>query len=146
MCEDLREDVQSEIEDWRSEREIAFQPETPQPPAEQPPAEGTEQESKPEVQPTQEPEAQEQLPAPPSEQPRVLWKPQPNLETAAIAWIYAGGAHHTCYSQNISVESLHDFAEIMDIELLLIDAKTDLYRFKQELRWNEIYYASKKGY
>lgn len=68
---------------------------------------------------------------------RVLWNPKPDLQTAATAWIYGGGAHHTCYSQNISAESLQDFAEIMDIEFLMIDEKTDLYRFKQELRWNE---------
>ncbi|WP_299530149.1 L-arabinose isomerase [Ulvibacterium sp.] len=68
---------------------------------------------------------------------RVLWNAKPDLQTAATAWIYAGGAHHTCYSQNITAESLEDFAELMDIEFLLINQKTDLYRFKQELRWNE---------
>lgn len=29
---------------------------------------------------------------------RILWKPYPDLHTACAAWIYAGGAHHTCYS------------------------------------------------
>jgi L-arabinose isomerase len=77
---------------------------------------------------------------------RVLWDAKPDLQTAAAAWIYAGGAHHTCYSQNISTESLEDFAEIMDIEFLLIDEKTDLYRFKQELRWNDAAYVLNKGY
>ncbi len=74
---------------------------------------------------------------------RVLWDAKPDLQTAAAAWIYGGGAHHTCYSQNISAESLEDFAEIMDIEFLLIDEKTDLYRFKQELRWNDAAYGLK---
>ena len=69
---------------------------------------------------------------------RVLWKPDPDLPTAAEAWILAGGAHHSCYSQNVSAESLQDFAEMMDIEFLLIDKKTDIYRFKQELRWNNL--------
>jgi L-arabinose isomerase len=68
---------------------------------------------------------------------RVLWHAKPDLQTAAAAWIYAGGAHHTCYSQNVTAESLEDFAELMDIEFLLINEKTDLYRFKQELRWND---------
>ncbi len=77
---------------------------------------------------------------------RVLWDAKPDLQTAAAAWIYAGGAHHTCYSQNISPESLEDFAEIMDIEYLLIDEKTDLYRFKQELRWNDAAYVINKGF
>ncbi|CAM3397367.1 L-arabinose isomerase [Zobellia roscoffensis] len=74
---------------------------------------------------------------------RVLWEAKPDLQTAAAAWIYGGGAHHTCYSQNISAESLEDFAEIMDLEFLLIDEKTDLYRFKQELRWNDAAYGLK---
>ncbi|SIS37024.1 L-arabinose isomerase [Zobellia uliginosa] len=74
---------------------------------------------------------------------RVLWEAKPDLQTAAAAWIYGGGAHHTCYSQNIDAESLEDFAEIMGIEFLLIDEKTDLYRFKQELRWNDAAYGLK---
>ena len=73
---------------------------------------------------------------------RVLWDAKPDLQTAAAAWIYAGGAHHTCYSQNISPEMLQDYAEIMGVEFLLIDDKTDLYRFKQELRWNQMYYRN----
>lgn len=76
---------------------------------------------------------------------RVLWKPKPDLSTAAAAWIYGGGAHHTCYSRNVTAESLEDFAELMDIEFLLIDEKTDLYRLKQELRWNDAAYAIHKG-
>ncbi|SHI64632.1 L-arabinose isomerase [Pseudozobellia thermophila] len=76
---------------------------------------------------------------------RVLWNPKPDLQTAAAAWIYGGGAHHTCYSQNVSAESLEDYAEMMDIEFLLIDEKTDLYRFKQELRWNDAAYTINKG-
>ncbi len=77
---------------------------------------------------------------------RVLWNPKPDLKTAAAAWILAGGAHHTCYSQNISVEQLEDLAEIMDIEFLLIDEKTDLYRFKQELRWNDIAFSNNREF
>lgn len=69
---------------------------------------------------------------------RVLWNPKPDLRTAAAAWIYGGGAHHTCYSQNVTAESLEDYAEIMGMEFLLINMETDLYRFKQELRWNDV--------
>ena len=77
---------------------------------------------------------------------RVLWDAKPDLQTAATAWIYGGGAHHTCFSQNISVESLEDFADIMDIEFLVIDEKTELYRFKQELLWNDAAYMLNKGF
>ncbi|MBS1916982.1 MAG: L-arabinose isomerase [Bacteroidetes bacterium] len=71
---------------------------------------------------------------------RVLWKPYPDMKTGCAAWILAGGAHHTCYSQNLSAEQLQDFAEIAGIEFVLIGKKTDLYSFKNELRWNEVYY------
>lgn len=72
---------------------------------------------------------------------RVLWKPHPNMNDALAAWIYAGGAHHTCYSQNLSSEQLQDFAEMAGIEFVLIDNKTQLSQFKNELRWNEIHYG-----
>jgi len=71
---------------------------------------------------------------------RVLWKPMPDMETGCAAWIYAGGAHHTCYSQNLTFEHLEDFAEMAGIEYVRIGKNTDLYNFKNELRWNEIYY------
>jgi L-arabinose isomerase len=71
---------------------------------------------------------------------RVLWKPFPDMPTGCAAWILAGGAHHTCYSQNLTAEHLQDFAEMAGIEFTLIGKKTDLYQFKNELRWNEIYY------
>ncbi|MCB0532297.1 MAG: L-arabinose isomerase [Lewinellaceae bacterium] len=70
----------------------------------------------------------------------VLWKPHPNLSTAAAAWILAGGAHHTCYSQNLTIEHLEDFAEMAGIELVLIDESTKMTQFKQDLRNNEVYY------
>ncbi len=65
---------------------------------------------------------------------RVLWKPLPTMQIGCAAWIYAGGAHHTVYSQNLSVEHLTDFAEMFDTELVVIDAKTELRTFKKELR------------
>ena len=71
---------------------------------------------------------------------RVLWKPYPDMKTGCAAWIIAGGAHHTCYSQNLTAENLQDFAEIAGIEYVLIGKKTNLYDFKNELRWNEVYY------
>jgi len=74
---------------------------------------------------------------------RVLWKPKPDLKTAAAAWILAGGAHHTGFSQAITSEYLEDFAEMADIEFLLINESTKIHQFKNELRWNELYYSSK---
>ena len=77
---------------------------------------------------------------------RVLWDPKPDLKTAAAAWIYAGGAHHTVYSQNLSTEYLEDFAAMMDIELVVIDDKTNLREFQKELRFNEVYYHLNSGF
>jgi len=71
---------------------------------------------------------------------RVLWKPYPDMKTGCAAWILAGGAHHTCYSQNLTVEHLQNFAEMAGIEFVLIGKNTDIYQFKNELRWNDVYY------
>lgn len=71
---------------------------------------------------------------------RVLWEPKPNLDIAATAWILAGGAHHTVYSQKITTEYMEDFADIAGIELLVIDERTNIRDFKDKLNANEVYY------
>jgi len=76
---------------------------------------------------------------------RALWHTRPNLETAAAAWILAGGPHHTSFSQALSTEHLEGFAEMAGVELLVIDEGTKLRDFKNELRWNEAYYE-KRGH
>ncbi|MCO6445622.1 MAG: L-arabinose isomerase [Anaerolineae bacterium] len=76
---------------------------------------------------------------------RALWIPQPDLKAGAAAWIYAGGAHHTVFSQSLTAEYMADFAEIAGIEFVRIDSSTTLHAFKNELRWNEIYFALAKG-
>ena len=74
---------------------------------------------------------------------RVLWKPYPDMRTGCTAWILAGGAHHTCYSQNLTAEHLRDFADMAGIEFALIGKNTELYQFRNELRWNEAFYLTK---
>jgi L-arabinose isomerase len=76
---------------------------------------------------------------------RAVWLPRPNLKVAAAAWIYAGGAHHTGFSQVLTVEHMADFAEIAGIEFLTIDAATQIPDFKNTLRWNEAYYLMANG-
>jgi L-arabinose isomerase len=71
---------------------------------------------------------------------RVLWKPYPDMQSGCAAWILAGGAHHTCFSQNLTAEHLEDFADMAGIEYLRIGKNTDLHQFKNELKWNEVYY------
>jgi len=73
---------------------------------------------------------------------RVLWKPYPNMNDGCAAWILAGGAHHTCYSQNLGSEHMEDFAEMAGIEYVRIGKNTELYQFKNELRWSEVYYKA----
>ncbi|MCC8017104.1 MAG: L-arabinose isomerase [Lachnospiraceae bacterium] len=69
-----------------------------------------------------------------------FWTPQPNLETGAEAWILAGGAHHTAFSYDLTAEQMGDWAEAMGIEAVYIDRDTNIRQFKNELRWNSLYY------
>lgn len=69
---------------------------------------------------------------------RVLWKPEPSLQVGAEAWIYAGGAHHTVFSYNVTAEQLIDWAEMAGIEYVLINKDTTILNLRNELRWNEI--------
>ena len=77
---------------------------------------------------------------------QAVWKCRPNFEDACATWIYAGGAHHTGFSQAVTTEMLEDFASIADIELAIIDAKTNVRDFQQQLRNNEVYYAMRGGF
>lgn len=74
-----------------------------------------------------------------------LWKPMPNFEVGAGAWILAGGTHHSSFSFSITTEMLEDYAEIADIELLIIDKDTTIREFRKDLRNNEIYYMLNKA-
>ena len=76
---------------------------------------------------------------------RVVWIPKPDLKVAAAAWIMAGGAHHTGFSQAVTAQHMEDYAEIAGIECVRIDEGTDLAAFKKELRWNEVYYHLARG-
>lgn len=66
---------------------------------------------------------------------RAVWVPRPSLKVAAAAWIYAGGAHHTGFSQALRIEHLEDFAELAGIEMIRIDADTKLRDLRQSLRF-----------
>jgi L-arabinose isomerase len=71
---------------------------------------------------------------------RAVWRPQPDLTTAAEAWILAGGPHHTVLSQALTLAHIADLAEIAGIELVGIDERTDAAALKNQLRWNDAYY------
>jgi len=71
---------------------------------------------------------------------RVLWKPYPDMKTGCAAWIYAGGAHHTVYSQNLTAEHVQDFADMAGLEFVRIGKDTRLDQLRNELRWNDASY------
>ena len=69
-----------------------------------------------------------------------FWTPQPSLEVGAEAWILAGGAHHTAFSYDLTAEQMGDWANAMGIEAVYIDNDTTIRSFKNELKWNSVYY------
>jgi L-arabinose isomerase len=73
---------------------------------------------------------------------RALWKSLPSIEIGLHSWLLAGGAHHTVYSQNLDVNFMKEFGELLGIETLVIDENTTIDNFKKDLMINEIYYRS----
>jgi L-arabinose isomerase len=71
---------------------------------------------------------------------RAVWEPRPDLSTAAETWLMAGGPHHTCFTQALTLEALDDLAEIAGVELVTITSETTPSRFRNELRWNQVYH------
>lgn len=69
---------------------------------------------------------------------KVLWKPKPSFVEATEAWIYAGGAHHTVFSQTVTTEQLIDFAEMTGIECVVIDEKTDIRQLRNNLKLSSV--------
>lgn len=71
---------------------------------------------------------------------RAVWKPFPSLETSAEAWIYAGASHHTVLTTSVSIETLRDFADIAQVELLEIGSDTEVHAFREQVRNNALAY------
>lgn len=70
----------------------------------------------------------------------VMWKPMPDLETSAQAWIMAGGAHHSVLSYDVTAEMMHDWAAMMGIEFVHITADTTIEGIEKELFFNDVAY------
>lgn len=68
----------------------------------------------------------------------VIWKPQPSMSVSAEAWIYAGGAHHTVFSYEVTTEDLIDWADMMEIEYVVINKDTNIIQFKKELQLSDM--------
>ncbi|MBN1501695.1 MAG: L-arabinose isomerase [Spirochaetes bacterium] len=76
---------------------------------------------------------------------RVVWSPLPDLPVAAASWIFGGGAHHTGFSTCVTTQQLVDFADIAGIEAVIIDKNTSVNDFKNQLKWNTLYYKLLKN-
>jgi len=77
---------------------------------------------------------------------RALWVPKPNFKDGLAGWIYAGGAHHTGFSQAIDAEYMADYADIAGLEYLHITDGTTMHNLKNEIRWNDMYYMLSNGF
>ena len=62
-----------------------------------------------------------------------MWKLKPDFATGSAAWIYAGGAHHAVVSTALTADDIRLFAKMTDTELVIIDEKTELNAFEQQL-------------
>ena len=72
-----------------------------------------------------------------------FWKPEPNLAIGAASWILAGGTHHTAFSYDVSIDQIADYADIADIELVVIDESTTIPQVKRDLTLNDVVYMLK---
>jgi L-arabinose isomerase len=71
---------------------------------------------------------------------RALYRPRPDFRRACQAWLMAGGAHHTSFSQAVTGEQMSDLAGMLGIECIRIGDRTDLAALSNELRWNDAAY------
>ena len=69
-----------------------------------------------------------------------FWTPKPDLKTGVEGWIYAGGAHHTAFSYDLTSEQMVDWADAMGIESVVIGEGTTIRDLKNEMRWNSTVY------
>ncbi len=77
---------------------------------------------------------------------RAVWEPKPDLATSAESWITAGGPHHTVLSTAVDTDQLVDFANLLGVELLIIDGSTTRREFANRIRWNQAYYRLAQGF
>ena len=77
---------------------------------------------------------------------RAVWKPQPSFRVSAEAWLTAGGPHHTVLTTAVGTEEVTDLADMLRTELLVIDDRTRLRDFRNEIRWNQAYFRLAQGF
>jgi L-arabinose isomerase len=77
---------------------------------------------------------------------RAVWEPRPDLATSAESWITAGGPHHTVLSTAVDTDQIAEFAQLLGIELLIIDGETRRRDFADRIRWNQAYHRLARGF
>jgi L-arabinose isomerase len=76
---------------------------------------------------------------------RAVWRPRPDLRTSTECWLTAGGPHHTAMTSSLTREHIEDLADMLGVELLVIDSDTTTRQFSRETRWNQAYYRLAQG-
>ncbi len=74
---------------------------------------------------------------------RAMWKLKPSFSVATEAWILSGGAHHTVMTYDLSYEVLQDYADILGIECIYINEKTNINQLKKDLLFSDMMYKVK---
>lgn len=52
---------------------------------------------------------------------RILWTPKPSFKEGVTKWIQSGGGHHTVVSLALTVEQIQDWAQLVNLETVVID-------------------------
>jgi L-arabinose isomerase len=76
---------------------------------------------------------------------RAVWRPRPSFAVSAESWLTAGAPHHTALTTSLTREHLEDLADMLGVELLVIDSDTRPRLFSKEIRWNQAYYRLAQG-
>lgn len=71
---------------------------------------------------------------------KVLWKPEPSLSEATESWIYAGGAHHSVFSFEVTADQLYEYANMTEIECVIIDKNTSVRQLRNELKLGQMFW------
>jgi L-arabinose isomerase len=69
---------------------------------------------------------------------QAVWIPYPDFTTGLEGWLWAGGAHHTGYSTQITAEHLQVYADLVGLEFVRIGKGTTLEQVRTELAVQEL--------
>jgi L-arabinose isomerase len=73
---------------------------------------------------------------------RAVWIPRPDFKRGAQGWIEAGGGHHSAFCQAVTTAEWENFGNLAGLEVVRLGADLDLRRLRDELRWNDVAFAT----